>query len=449
MRTQFLKVGLLVTLAGGLVSAGCDDVHTGQPSDPAGPVRLVRALVQDSEQPGLTGVMVDLLDNPGTPLSTAFACNPNLTPCQTQYSLAFVGQDWSCLGPDGMPVAPGETACDAGGCSCNDPIAPTGTVTIPIVSSNPPAPGAYAGTQIRLVFNKQLNADEIEHADNNADAGFTLNDGVVDLTDAAGAKVAVAAYWDGAGSPSQTSDVIFVPFGPAITLKPLQPIAANTTYHIVVHSGAIHDRNGNPMADQNGAPVSGDVKIDFTTEAGAIAGITPNIDVTPAPTADPPVAAPILAQDQVVQFQFNTPVDPATFKFNVTAVDAGGAAITLPTFKAYYDQGNPDDGCYQLTNLIDLTPVDGTGAPTSWPVGTYTLQRTPVGAPTTPGWTVQPVGDADPAHAISRPKPPAAGKPETVYTFVVQAPPAAGSTTGKALSKDQKNHPMTCTPAAQ
>lgn len=438
MRTQFLKVGLLVTLAGGLAGAGCSDVHTGQPSDPGGPVRLVRALVQDSEQPGLTGVMTDLLDAPGTPLSTAFACNPNKNPCQVQYSIAFAPQDWSCLTADGMAVAPGMTNCDSGGCACNDPIAPTGTVAIPIVSSNPPAAGAYAGTQIRLVFNKILTDDIESPAD--TDAGFKLNDGIVDLQ-AGGASVPFTAYWDSTGSPVLTSDVIYVPFGPAIVIKPLNPLVAATDYKIIVHSGGVHDRNGNPMADQTGNVVSGDVTIPFTTEKATIAGVTPNIDVTPMPaTADTDaVVAPKIAQDRVIQFQFNTPVDPATFTFTVTAVDANNAPITLPAFKFYNDQGNPDDGCNVQTTMIDVTPVDPSGAITTWPVGTYTLTK----------WSVQPVGDTNTADAVSRPKNKKDGSAGDPFTFIVNHPPAnAMDTTGTKLSKDPSVHPLTCTPSA-
>src|SRR5207245_5616612 len=67
MRTQFLYVGLLGMLAGGL-SVGCDDIHAGQASDPSGPVKLVRIMVQDDEPFGIKASATDILDTAGAPL---------------------------------------------------------------------------------------------------------------------------------------------------------------------------------------------------------------------------------------------------------------------------------------------------------------------------------------------------------------------------------------------
>ena len=123
MRTQFLYVGLLsMTLAGGLVSAGCDSNHTGQPSDPSGPVKLVRAIIEDDDSAsqgsgGERGIATDLLDAKGTPLSTAVECDVDLKPCLTQYNFNFSPPDFSCSADTGMGF-------------CNDPLAPTGTVGI-------------------------------------------------------------------------------------------------------------------------------------------------------------------------------------------------------------------------------------------------------------------------------------------------------------------------------
>ena len=50
-------------------AAGCDDVHSGQQTDPSGPVRLLRIMVQDSQPFGIRGVAMDLLNTPGSPLS--------------------------------------------------------------------------------------------------------------------------------------------------------------------------------------------------------------------------------------------------------------------------------------------------------------------------------------------------------------------------------------------
>src|ERR1700759_2983979 len=101
MRTQFLYVGLLsMTLAGGLVSAGCDSNDTGHPHDPSGPAKLVRIMIMDDDtnSSGGRSYATDLLDTPGSPLTTAVACNDDTAPCIPQFNLNLGGfvPDFSC-----------------------------------------------------------------------------------------------------------------------------------------------------------------------------------------------------------------------------------------------------------------------------------------------------------------------------------------------------------------
>src|SRR4051794_17045852 len=163
MRTQFLYVGLLsMTLAGGLVSAGCSDIHTGQPSDPGGPVKLVRVMVQDDDIAGQGGVgsAIDLLDRPGTPLSVAVECNPDSKPCNVQYLVNGSGS-FTCEPEDAVTGWEHSKT----GFRCTDPlnpINPDGSAKpIPLQPSTG-GPGAISGTEIRLVFNKVLNSSELE-----------------------------------------------------------------------------------------------------------------------------------------------------------------------------------------------------------------------------------------------------------------------------------------------
>src|SRR5882672_9724471 len=178
MTKPYLLVAMLAA------AVGCDDVHSGQQSDPSGPVRLLRIMVQDSQPFGVRGVAMDLLNTPGSPLSTAVACNET-HPCLLQFVLAGHNPDFSC------------TAAGV----CSDPLA---AGVAPLVPAETGAPGEAAGLQIRLVFSKLLNM-----SDANAAAAF-------DILDAAGAKVAGTATWDPTGSPTNTSDPIRAPFGPAL-----------------------------------------------------------------------------------------------------------------------------------------------------------------------------------------------------------------------------------------
>lgn len=346
MRTQFLYVGLLSVIAGGFVSAGCDDNHTGQGSDPSGPVKLVRIMVQDSQPSGLLGYATDLLDTKGSPLSTAVACD-DLNPCLPQFTLAGANPDFSCT--------------KAG--FCNDPLAPGQAVTI-----TPPETGSggeVGGDQIRLVFNKLLNnsfeqvvIDPAKLPGSNKTYKFAS--GVVELDGPDMMPVASYNFWDPGGAPINTSDPVNNPFGPAIVIKPLNVLAPNATYTIKVTSSMITDRKGNPMADQNGNLVSGTYTKTFTTE-----------DITPlAATPDVTSMGAEIANNDILQVEFNTSID---FTKSTCAVTTG-AAMTPVTVEIFPENGADPTACAKDTTFLDIYPVTAPGMPaTAWAAGDYAI----------------------------------------------------------------------------
>src|SRR5947208_3006217 len=121
MRTQVIRAGLLaVTLAGSSVAVvGCDDYSTGHPADPAGPVKLVRIMVQDSPASvteaqsagnSTRGGAVDLLDN-----RAPDACD-DTSPCKVLLAMQGGLADFTCrsnvcndplkLASTGVPLNP-------------------------------------------------------------------------------------------------------------------------------------------------------------------------------------------------------------------------------------------------------------------------------------------------------------------------------------------------------
>jgi hypothetical protein len=355
MRTQFLYVGLLSTVvAGGLVSAGCDDIHTGQLSDPSGPVKLVRVVVQ--EPSGDRGLITDLLDKAGTPLSTAVACDVNLTPCAPNFTL-----DGNQKKPDGTPLF----SCDNS--VCNDPLAP-GPVAI--------SPAATVGpNQIRLVFSKLLDVTDIETVtiDPNKAPGknatYTFQAGMVQLDGPNNMEVATEAFWDPTGSPTNTSDPINVPFGPAIVMNLGDSLAPKATYTVkILKPEAIKDRKGNPLADLDGNPITTPYSITFTTETlAAAATLTPNIKKAGAE----------IKPDAVLQASFQVPVVEDMSPTMLTNVDCTGSTGPSGPISIYAYNDRADDPTMCKANLnpntLNFVLVDGTGAVIDWPAGSYSV----------------------------------------------------------------------------
>ena len=313
-----------LAFAASIAAVGCGTDN----SDPAGPVKLVRIMVQDSQPFGARGVAMDLLDTPGSPLTTAVACDA-AHQCTSTYLLQQVAPDVSC---------------NAG--VCNDPIA---AGLAPLVPPATGRQGEAGGTQLRLVFSKLLPST-IAPAD------------VLEVDDAAGNRVAGTATWDPSGSPVLSSDLILIPYGPALVFKPTAPLQASMQYTIKVNAQLVTDREGNPMADQNGTVVAGTFTKSFTTESLALLPQTTLTDVTKS--------AVTIAPDDILQLGFNAPAAAST------ACTASLGATAVPV-KAYAEAGASTAGCAAANaTFLDIVAVDGTGAPTDWAAGSYTVSCT-------------------------------------------------------------------------
>jgi len=316
----------LLALTFAVAAVGCGSET---PSDPPGPVMLVRIMVQDATPFGARGVAMDLLDTAGSPLSTAVACDP-AHQCTSTYLLQQAAPDTSCN--NGV---------------CNDPIA---AGLAPLVPPATGRQGEAGGTQLRLVFSKLLPST-IAPMD------------VVEVDDAAGNRVPGVVTWDPSGSPTVSSDLILIPYGPALVFKPNAPFEASATYTIKVNAQLVTDREGNPMADQNGAVVAGTFTKSFTTESLAMLPETTLTDVTKS-------AAVTITPDEILQLGFNAPAATSTA---CTAM----MGTTPVAVKAYADAGASSANCAAANaTFLDIVAVDGSGAPADWAAGSYTLSCT-------------------------------------------------------------------------
>jgi hypothetical protein len=304
-------------------------VGCGDPShdDPPGPVQLVRIMVQDSQPFGARGVAMDLLDVPGSLFSTAVACNAG-NPCTVPYTMQHIEPLLTC-GQAGL---------------CNDPLA---AGLAPLTPPETHRQGEAGGTQLRLVFNKLLSAS-------------VKTEVVLEVDDATGAPVSGLAEWDPSGAANISSDVILIPYGPALVFKPDAPFQAGATYTIKLDTSKVTDRVGNPLADQSGALITGTYTKSFTTEGLMLLPKTTLTNVTAA-------AAPAITPDEIVQLSFNAPAAATT----ACTATMGGAPVAV---KAYADGGV---SCAATdATLVNIVAVDGTGAATDWAAGSYTVSCT-------------------------------------------------------------------------
>lgn len=346
----------LLALSFVVAAVGCGSDST---TDPAGPVMLMRIMVQDAQPFGARGVAVDLLDTPGSPLSTAIACDAN-HPCVADFLLQQVSPN---------------VACTTAG-TCTDPLA-AGDAPL-----TPPATGRQGeagGTQLRLVFSKLLPST-IKPTD------------VLEVDDASGTAVPGTALWDPSGSPTVSSDPILIPYGPALVFKPNAPFNAHAQYTIKVNASLVTDRAGNPMADQNGVVVTGTYTKPFTTEALLLLPQTTASDVTKAGLTVTP--------DEILQLGFNAPAASTT----TCTATTGGAPVPV---KAYAEAGADTTRCAAPdATLLDIVAVDGTGAATDWAAGDYTVSCTVDaaggGGSTTVSGTFTVGGAAQPGDPLSR-----------------------------------------------
>jgi hypothetical protein len=389
---RFTRARLLgMTLAASVVAtAGCDDVSAGQLTDPDGPVRLVRVMVQDAPasvdqirgEGGTTrGGAVDLLDK-----SPGVECSDN-TPCQVLMAYQGGLADYTCrkgvcndplkvprTGVPFNPDIPGEEAMPAMppmpamGCTpATGPTEPTEAI--------PPVPGM----SVRIVFNKLLDPAKI------TSDGTTLLPGIVELIDdGSGTTIpfdTLNAIWEPSGAPEFTSDPILSPFGPAIQISPLA-LTHNRKYTVIIHPALIQDRSGNPLGDQDGNPVSGDLKYSFITEnvsANLTLGSFKSVSPYQLPGDFTPVfgTPPTIYATDVLQLAFTANMELETFQF--TLIGPNGPVTTAE--KYYESPRDPETNtCPEetTTNLqINLYNTTGKlGDPAPWPVGTYQLSFT-------------------------------------------------------------------------
>jgi hypothetical protein len=368
MRMQFFPyVGLLgIAVAGGLT--GCDNIDAGHGSDPSGPVKLVRLMVQDSTPNEGVGFAIDLLDTPGSPLTTSTMCDET-HPCLPQFTLGGNNPDFTCNAQTGM---------------CNDPINANQLVQItpPVVG----VAGEDGGDQIRFVFSKLLN-NQIETVTINpaklpgSNEKYALAKGLVELDGPDGMPVPSAdAYWDPAGSPINTSDPILNMFGPAVVFKPGNYLAPNATYTVkILQPSMFVDRTGQPLADQNGVMISSSFSTTFKTVNMAMMAATP--DVT--------TAGAMIAPDDVIQFQFNTgaldfipPAMNQPLVISATATATSGQQ-SVPVL-VWADRGGDPKMCAASQNdlVLNVFPVDQNTDPTTskplaaWPTDPKTMMAT-------------------------------------------------------------------------
>jgi len=308
---------------------GCDDVDVGRLTEPEGSPQVVSVFVQDGNRRGGRFITTDILlaDKPLVECSYS-------NPCPAEYGAHDLETDAliTCQYTAAELMKPLD---DQKGV-CNDPLHP---------AIHPPAIGvAGRGTQIRVVFNKQLNnaIDAVLKAD-----GQT----VATLTDSSGAAVATTAYYDNTGVTLRVAFPFAEPAGPAIVIKPKAALFAGETYTLTLDAAQIKDKEG------NAATVKPYV---FTTEA-----LHPYNGIDPGSLADP------LDNEDVISLYLNALADPTPVTTN-TAVTLGGTGVFVTVF---VNENCDDDGD---NSQINIARTSSTGAPLEWVDGEYTYDLTNV-----------------------------------------------------------------------
>jgi hypothetical protein len=371
------RFALAATLLG--AASSCDNVTAGRPADPSGGPKLVHLLIQDYSfiggPPGERAAAVDLLDHAAPP-----ACS-DINPCVNQFLIAQNTPPLDCSNPKGG--------------MCIDPLAVPSTGVPLNAGSN----------AIRIVFNKLLNASEVETVMTDANgkpvsaASYMLKSGLVELLNADGTPAGMSGFYDDSGPSDFTSDLILVPFGPAIVIKP-SLLAPKSTYTVRIHSSRLHDKLGEQITDANGTTLPDPADFNFTTE-----DVTLNADGT---HPDFRKTTPI-APNEIVQVFLWEPLDETTLKITIT----GPAGFDPTTVEGYADRGGKASAkaCAAaltptLINFVatnEAPPGDAMRKPVDWAAGNYTFSftakdRTGTSTYTSPTWTFSVAGaDADPA----------------------------------------------------
>jgi hypothetical protein len=387
MRTQFVPyVRLISLIAGGLVStAGCDNTTAGQAGDPPGPVRLSRVLIQDGASTGAARKFaVDLFEK-----DPKISCHDD-GDCTPEFAVQGSYPGASC-------------SSQTGGGFCKDPlVVPVAGVPIEGQQSSAMPVGGIA---IRLVFNKLLQDSTIQ-------TKGTFNDKIAALIGPDGmTEVPSDKYWDQAGSPDYTSDVIKSPFGPAIVLKPKVPLSPNQPYTIRLHPATLVDREGNSPVDTQGAALKEPTSFPFMTEKFAYNS------KKSYPTSFTGDTVAEVAPNEVVQIGFWEQIkatassDPSAVAITLTSTNLDGTPSGFDATKliAYIDNGDPTASPSTCSNAASKGKQDTTG---------FVLNLFP---------GTQGVWDPAGGQYTTAPTYAAAGWPPGIYTFTFSASISPGS----------------------
>jgi hypothetical protein len=337
MRMQSGTTRLIALIATSLGAAsGCSDITAGRRGAPSGAPRVERVMIQDNS--GARAQAADLLDKDPAP-----SCS-DINPCVNQFLILQQTPDLTCQ-PTGV---------------CIDPLAVPST-GVPIIST---------GNEIRVVFNKLLeNVETVGDYVNGVPSGYTLNPGLIEfigptvVDPVSGKTVDPNLFWDTSGVFDFTSDIILVPFGPALVID--ATLAPNADYTIRLHSSMLTAVNGQSIVDKQGNPVPDPYDITFHTES-----IT-----TTATYPDLTGATATISQNEVLQFATWEQLDIRT----ATVTGTAPAGVDLTHVEVYYDQGNMPvaKACAKALNTqqVDIVLTDGATpkAPINWPAGDYTL----------------------------------------------------------------------------
>ena len=325
--------GLLCMIAMASASAGCDSVTTGQLEDDPGPPRLMRIMVQEESPGGSRGLATDLLDD------TPVTCS-DINPCVVTSSVLGT--------PPGPCVIPdGET----------EGVCPDLFAAGPVLIGTPVAAG---GIQIRLVFSKILDPkiETITKDATGATMHMLVDDGVVDLQDESGHSIDSIKYWDPTGAPLDTSFEQYVPFGPALVIKPTAPLSVSSVYKVVLTQAKALDKKDQGAVDKTGSAFATDPYVkELTTEDLMI--LMSTIDQTTDMTTMMPVDATIAPNDPI-QLTFNADVAA------LSVVIMRGSTPVLATTMA--DLGADPTMCAPNNRLWDIQPASGVFAE-----GDYTM----------------------------------------------------------------------------
>ncbi|MCB9652964.1 MAG: hypothetical protein H6729_02385 [Deltaproteobacteria bacterium] len=323
---------VVTSLASFAFSAACESVDTGHLEDPSTPPKLVRLLIQD-EQPFGRFSATDILRD-ADPEAANNVCSER-NPCAAE-----LGQFCN--------IAPGSTTG-----FCIDPLNPR--ITPPAIG----IPMVYGGNQIRLVFDQGLAST--------LDAQLQMEDDTTVMLTRDGAPIAAVKYVDNSGSPAYSAFPTLEPFGPAIVLKPLEPLVPSVMYAITFDAEKVIDRDGQSLAASDSGPYN------FTMEGFYPFGVVP--DVLSSTTT-------VIAPNSVVQFSLNAAVDEMTLPFGTTATVTATSLRSIKVtnesgesvlVRGWIDRGMDPSACAPNGRTFNVIRSTSAGVAQDWAPGVYTM----------------------------------------------------------------------------